>query len=146
MRKIRKTKYVVKRKVLCDSNIISRWLKGDMESKRLIEQIGIENILISSVVYMELQKWLWSYGGLTEKQVEMFKKAISAIPLVHIDRKISAISAGFYDNYKKTSMEVSDMLIAATALCMKIKIATMNIKDFVFINGLNLYGVSKKKK
>jgi hypothetical protein len=146
VRKVRKTKYVVKRKVLCDSNVISRWLKGDIESKRLIEQIGIENILISSVVYMELQKWLWSYGGFTEKQVETFKKAISAIPLVHIDRKMSAISSGFYDNYKKTSMEVSDMLIAATALCMKVKIATMNIKDFDFINGLNLYGVSKKKK
>ncbi|GAB4494314.1 MAG: type II toxin-antitoxin system VapC family toxin [Raineya sp.] len=130
-----------KKKVLCDTNVISSYLMNSEKAIDLIEkQIGVENIVISSVTYMELQKWLWSYKGLTDKQIQAFKKGISSLALIHIDRKISAVSVGFYENYKEASMHVPDMLIAGTALALRIKVATFNNKDFKFINGLNVYG------
>ena len=129
-----------KKKVLCDTNVISSYLMNSEKAIDLIEkQIGVENIVISSVTYMELQKWLWSYKGLTDKQIQAFKKGISSLALIHIDRKISAVSVGFYENYKEASMQIADMLIAATAITLKIKLYTLNVKDFKFIKGVNLY-------
>jgi predicted nucleic acid-binding protein len=129
-----------KKKVLCDTNVISSYLMNSEKAIDLIEkQIGVENIVISSVTYMELQKWLWSYKGLTDKQIQAFKKGISSLALIHIDRKISAVSVGFYENYKEASMQIADMLIAATAITLKIKLCTLNVKDFKFIKGVNLY-------
>jgi predicted nucleic acid-binding protein len=130
-----------KKKVLCGINVISSWLIGDVKAKTLIDQIGVENVVISSVTYMELQKWLWSYKGLSRTQIQSFKQAISLLALIHIDRKISALALGFYDNYKEASMQIADMLIAGTALQLKIKIATFNNKDFKFIKGVNLYNI-----
>jgi predicted nucleic acid-binding protein len=131
-----------KKRVLCDTNIISSYLMNDTNAVKLVDKvIGIENIVISSVTYMELTKWLWSYKGFTMRQIADFKKAISLLSIIHIDRKISSLAIGFYENYKQNTMQIPDMLIGATALQLDIKLATFNLKDFKFLKGLSLYGI-----
>jgi predicted nucleic acid-binding protein len=112
-----------KKKVLCDTNVISSYLIGLPDAVFLIKNIGFENVVISSITAMELQKWFWSYKGLTQDQISQFREILRLMQIIHIDRKISA----------------PDMLIAGTALQLKIKIATFNIKDFKFIKGINFY-------
>jgi predicted nucleic acid-binding protein len=128
-----------KKKVLCDTNVISSYFVGLPNAISSVKEIGFENIVISSITRMELEKWFWSYKGLTEKDIKCFKEVLRLIPIIHIDRKISAVSVGLYENYKEASRQIADMLIAATAITLKIKLYTLNVKDFKFIKGVNLY-------
>jgi predicted nucleic acid-binding protein len=132
-----------KKKVLCDTNVISSYLIGLPDAVFLIKNIGFENVVISSITAMELQKWFWSYKGLTQDQISQFREILRLMQIIHIDRKTSALALGFYDNYKEASMQIPDMLIAATAKALKLNLYTLNIKDFKFIKGVKLYGVTK---
>ena len=40
--------------ILCDTNIFISWFNGNPETIRIIEKIGLHNILIPSVTIMEL--------------------------------------------------------------------------------------------
>ncbi len=40
--------------ILCDTNIFISWFRGDPETVKRLEQIGLEHILIPSVTIMEL--------------------------------------------------------------------------------------------
>jgi hypothetical protein len=40
--------------ILCDTNILIAWLKGDEQTIEILQKIGLENLLIPSVTFMEL--------------------------------------------------------------------------------------------
>ncbi len=75
-------------KILCDTGVISRYLKGEQNYILLIEDIGIDNIVISPIVRIELHRWLSFYNGLTARQRNYFKKFISSLKILHINEKI----------------------------------------------------------
>jgi len=128
-------------KILIDTNILGNLLTNENpDVVNLVKKsIGIENVLIPAVVAMEIKKRFWSYKGFTDKDIENFKKFLSSLPIVQIDRRISREAINLYSNYKEASMQIPDMLIAATAITLKIKLYTLNVKDFKFIKGVNLY-------
>jgi len=122
--------------ILCDTNIfIEIYRSNNIVRTIVLDKIGYENIVISDVTRAEL-----FYGALNKLELQMIRKDISKIPVLHIEPFISKMAVEIVEKYclsHKTDLE--DALIAATAIIHQIELYTLNIKDFVFIPELKLY-------
>ena len=120
--------------ILCDTNVIIEILKGDEKTIKMIERIGLENIAISSVTVMELY-----FGALNKKELNKIKKHLKALNIVHFDNDVSELAVSMIESYSKSyGLQIPDAIIAATALSLEIKLFTLNLKDFRYIDGLKL--------
>ena len=109
--------------VLCDTDVIIEYMKGNEVAKKEILEIGINNIAVSSVSLMELY-----YGALNN-----FK-------IIHVDIEISNKAVELIEKYSKShGLEPPDALIGATAVVRNIELFTYNVRDFSFIGGSKFY-------
>ena len=123
--------------ILCDTNVIIETLKGDEKTIKIMESIGLENIAISSVTVMELY-----FGALNKRELNKIKKHLKALNIVHFDNNISELSVSMIESYSKShGLQIPDAIIAATALSLEIKLFTLNLKDFRYIDGLKLQNI-----
>ncbi len=121
--------------ILCDTNVIIEILKGDEKTIKVIEKIGLENVAISSVMVMELY-----FGALNKRELSKIKKHLKALNTVHFDNDISELAVSMIESYSKShGLQIPDAIIAATALSFEMKLFTLNLKDFKYIDGLSLY-------
>ena len=121
--------------ILCDTNVIIEILKGDEKTIKVIEKIGLENIAVSSVTVMELY-----FGALNKRELSKIKKHLKALNTVHFDNDISELAVSMIESYSKShGLQIPDAIIAATALSFEMKLFTLNLKDFKYIDGLSLY-------
>ena len=121
--------------ILCDTNIIIEILKGNEKTIKIIESIGLENIAISSVTVMELY-----FGALNKRELSKIKKHLKALNIVHFDNDISELAVSMIESYSKShGLKIPDAIIAATVLSYEMKLFTLNLKDFKYIDGLNLH-------
>ena len=120
--------------ILCDTNIIIEILKGNEETIKIMESIGLENIAISSVTVMELY-----FGALNKRELNKIKKHLKALNIAHFDNDVSELAVSMIESYSKSHrIQIPDAIIAATALSLEIKLFTLNLKDFRYIDGLKL--------
>lgn len=128
------------KKIICDTNVISRYiLNSSTEITITIEEIiGIENIFITPVIYIELMNWLAFYEGIEKTKRMQLKRLINSIPVVTLNEDICnfAMKLAFQNPHSK----VADTLIGATAIYYNINIYTLNKKDFELI-GAPLYSI-----
>lgn len=125
--------------VLCDTNVIIEFFKGNNKTLKELEQIGYDNIAISAITVMELY-----YGALNKKELNKIKKCIYSLNVYLIDSSISEISIELIEEYSKShNLMIPDAIIAATAISLQMGIFTYNIKDFSFIKELKLYKLPK---
>jgi hypothetical protein len=58
---------------------------------------------------------------------------------VHFDNDVSELAVSMIESYSKShGLKIPDAIIAATALSLEIKLFTLNLKDFRYIDGLKL--------
>ena len=58
---------------------------------------------------------------------------------MHFDNEVSEVAVSMVERYSKShGLQIPDAIIAATALSMDIKLHTLNLKDFRYIDGLKL--------
>ena len=120
--------------ILCDTNVIIETLKGDDKTIKIIERIGLENIAISSVTVMELY-----FGAFNKRELNKIKKHLKALNIVHFDNNVSELAVRLIESYSKShGLQIPDAIIAATALSLEIKLFTLNLRDFRYIDGLKL--------
>ena len=120
--------------ILCDTNVIIETLKGDEKTIKIMESIGLENIAISSVTVMELY-----FGALNKKELNKIKKHLKALNIVHFDNDVSELAVSMIESYSKSyGLQIPDAIIAATAMSLEINLFTLNLKDFIYIDGLKL--------
>ena len=115
-------------KVICDTGVVSDFLGGDTEKIAVFEKIGLENILITDVIRMELNKWLGEYKNLDKKKRALFKKFIRNTAILYINTNIAKKAVEINDKYENTAP--ADTLIIATALHYNLKVYTNNQKHF----------------
>lgn len=129
------------KKIICDTNVISRYiLNSSTEITITIEEIiGIENIFITPVIYIELMNWLAFYEGIEKTKRMQLKRLINSTPVVTLNEDICnfAMKLAFQNPHSK----VADTLIGATAIYYNINIYTLNKKDFELI-GAPLYSIT----
>lgn len=124
-------------RVLCDTNIISEYLRGNENIIREIEQIGIENVVITPIIYMELLRWLSIYKGFTKEQRKIYKEFFSDLKILHINEGVSVLAIGISEDIN--SLEPADVLIGASAIFYDLPLYTLNKKHFSQIEKLDIW-------
>ncbi|MDO5106280.1 PIN domain-containing protein [Capnocytophaga sp.] len=130
-------------KVICDTNIISNYLgeKGKPEIKQEVLDIGLENIAITSVVYIELIRWLSAYKGFSKSERMKCKTFFNSLKVLHLNKEISV--RAMENALKADSVDAADILIATTAMYYDLPVFTDNTKHFKQIKGIKLHTPKK---
>ncbi len=121
--------------ILCDTNILISWLKGEEKIISELREIGAENILIPSITVMELYQ-----GARNKPELKKLAEKLNSYPIVHYTEQCSEVAVKLIEKYNLShGLLIPDAIIAATSLTFNLKLFTYNIKDFRFIPGLELY-------
>ena len=118
---------------LLDTNVLIEILKGNPQTLETVESLD-GPLAISSISAMEL-----FYGARDKAESRKLERFVTLFRLLHIDESISAKAMALIRAYAKShSLDIPDSLIAATALSRNCRLMTCNIKDFRYIDGLEL--------
>ncbi len=121
--------------IICDTNILIELYKNNQTIISNLRNIGEENIAISSITAGEL-----IYGALNKKELQIIKKDIDNLDVIHMNELISQKFILLMLKYSKShGLTIPDAIIAATAIVSNTNLYTMNTKDFKFIEGLTLF-------
>lgn len=121
--------------VLCDTNIFIEVFRNHSEIETVLNNIGLDNILISDVIKAELL-----FGAKDKRELETIKKHLSNFSSLTIQPEISKMAVDFVESYcLSQKLNLPDALIAATAIYYDIALFTLNSKDFKFIPNIKLY-------
>nr|DAP08930.1 MAG TPA: hypothetical protein [Caudoviricetes sp.] len=123
--------------VICDTNIISKYLERVPKVVENIEAIGIENIAITPVILIELNKWLSVFKGIDKPTRQKYKKKFDTLKMLHLNKAISELSIDI--SKKDNSLDPADILIGATGVYYDLPVYTHNLKHFKLIKGITLY-------
>lgn len=124
-------------KVLCDTGVVRRYLGNYPEYVQKINEIQLENVVITPIIRIELHRWLSLYKGLTASQRMLYQEVIRTLPLLHLNEKISKLVVEITD--ADNSLDVPDILIGATAVYHKTPLFTANKKHFRRIQNIQLF-------
>jgi len=121
--------------VLCDTDVIIEFYKGNIAIIDELKKIGQSNIAISCITAGEI-----IFGALNKRELSKIKKDINHLILVELDNKTCNIFLDLIFTYSLShNLKIPDGLIASTALAKEYELFTLNKKDFKFIHNLKLY-------
>jgi tRNA(fMet)-specific endonuclease VapC len=121
--------------VLCDTDVIIGFYRNNPDIIAELKKIGQQNIAVSTVTAGEL-----IYGALNKKELVQIKKDLKNLILIDIDNKTCDLFLELLSKYALShKLAIPDGFIAATAIANDIKLFTLNLKDYRFIDGLKLY-------
>ena len=121
--------------ILCDTNILVEFYKNDLAVINELRNIGTDQLAISVITQAELY-----YGAINKAELSQIQKHLNLLNTLPIDQPVSTQFIQLMAQYSLShKLTIPDALIAATALVYDISLYTLNIKDFRFIEGLNLY-------
>ncbi len=106
----------------------------------LENQIKLDNVIISAMTKMELLM-----GASNKEHLNRINKRLDRFRIALINDDISLIALNILENYQLShGLAIPDAIIAATALKMNFKLFTYNVKDYKFIERLELYDINPK--
>lgn len=121
--------------IICDKDIFIEALKSNSRAIDLLRNVGFENIAISAVTVMELY-----FGALNKRELIKIKSRLQQLTILQIDQDICEKAIALVEKYAKShGLHIPDALIAATAICHRMEFLTYNVKDFKFIEFLQLF-------
>jgi tRNA(fMet)-specific endonuclease VapC len=121
--------------ILCDTNILIEFYKNNSQVIYELRRIGLDRLAVSAITQAELY-----YGAINKVELNKIKKHLGLLHFFSIDVMVSAQFIELMETYSLShKLSIPDALIASTALAYNLDLYTLNIKDFHFIEGLNLY-------
>jgi predicted nucleic acid-binding protein len=121
--------------ILCDTNILIEFYKNNLKVIDTLHHFGLNQLAISAITQAELY-----YGAIDKIELMKIKKHLELLHILPIDITISNSFIELMETYSLShKLSIPDAIIASTALVHKIDLYTLNLKDFRFIKGLNLY-------
>lgn len=122
--------------ILVDTSIIIDYLRQKDKSKTI--QIRLEQSQIPLYASIITHTECFSGKSIWEKKeaLQTLKLLFAGIKILLLEEKTSEKAGEIRAKYGKN---ISDAIIASTALFSNLTLATLNIKDFKKIKGLNLY-------
>jgi tRNA(fMet)-specific endonuclease VapC len=121
--------------ILCDTNILIEFYKNNSTIVNELRQIGVGRLAISVITQAELY-----YGAIDKAELLKIQKHLSLLHNFPIDNQVSIQFIQLMERYSLShKLTIPDALIAATALVNNVNLYTFNIKDFRFIEGINLH-------
>ncbi|RLD73989.1 MAG: type II toxin-antitoxin system VapC family toxin [Bacteroidetes bacterium] len=126
-----------KRLVVCDTNILIEFYKGNSEIINNLQGIGSQNIALSSVTAAEL-----IFGALNKKELKNIKRDLDQLFVIPLNEKISKNFIDLMLEYTLSyNLDLPDALIASTAIIYDLELYTLNKKHFKYIDDLKLWEV-----
>lgn len=123
--------------ILCDTNILIEFYKGNSAIVHELQKIGLSNLSISTITAGEL-----FFGSRDKRELGQIKKNLALLDQIALDADISERFLTLLEEYALSHrLSVPDALIAATALSRNMPLYTLNLKDFQFISDLQMYQV-----
>jgi tRNA(fMet)-specific endonuclease VapC len=121
--------------ILCDTNILIEFYKGNQQILDALRFIGPDNMAVSVVTVGELY-----FGARDRRELSKIQIHLSQIQQVPLDEDISTHFVSLLGKYALShKLSVPDALIASTAISRDMTIFTLNTKDFRYIPDLKLY-------
>ena len=120
--------------VLCDTNIFIHAFNGRQTTIDRLNEIGLDQIVLSVITVMEL------YQGMNNKtELAQLKRKIKYYDVVDIDIATSKLATNLMENFRLShGLQIPDAIIGATVVIHQIPFFTYNVKDFNFIPGIKL--------
>ncbi len=119
--------------ILLDTNILIDILKGNQKTIEKVQNFDT-TLSISSISVMELY-----YGAINKAELNKLEKFVSLFNVIHLSENISTYATKLVKTYAKShSLDIPDSLIASTSLVNNYKLFTYNLKDFKYINHIEL--------
>lgn len=121
--------------ILCDTNILIEFYKGNSDIVEELKTIGLPNLAISTITAGEMY-----FGARDKRELGQIKKNLSLLNQIPLDADISERFLSLLESYALSHrLSVPDALIAATCLSRNLPLYTLNLKDFQFISDLQLH-------
>jgi len=122
--------------ILCDTNILIEIYKGNNHIIETVKHIGQENVAVSDITCAELL-----YGARNKVELNVIRKDLNKLIILPVQLNISRLSVELVEKYCLShKLALPDAFIAATAIYHEIELYTLNIKDFVFITKVKMFG------
>ena len=120
--------------ILCDTNVLFRFMEGDEKTKSILDKIGNDRIALSVITAAE------AYARSSKLELAILKKVFANYRIYHLSNESSVIFNGLIQNYhERHSKWIPDALISSIAIANNLEIFTYNRKDFDFIKDLKLF-------
>jgi tRNA(fMet)-specific endonuclease VapC len=121
--------------ILCDTNILIEFYKSNPVIISELRKIGQDNIAASVVTSGEL-----IYGAINKKELRQILADLSSLHVLEIDSSICRLFLQLMEKYSLShNLTLPDAILAATAIRHDIPLYTLNLKDFKYMKGLQLY-------
>jgi predicted nucleic acid-binding protein len=120
--------------ILTDTCVLIEYFKNNPDTIKKIREIGKDNIVLNSIIVMELIA-----GARDKVELNSIKKRLNDFRILEINQSIMD-DAGFLleSYYLSHGLKSPDAIIAATARYYDIPLFTFNDKDFKFITSIKL--------
>ena len=106
--------------ILCDTNVLIEFYKGNPAIIQELRQIGIAQLAISVIAQAELY-----YGALNKAELLRIQKHLNLLHNLPIDRQVSSQFIQLMAQYSLShKLAIPDALIAATALVNDLELYT----------------------
>lgn len=129
------------KKICVDSNHLIDYLRGRAYTKDLIEKIKDKDLeaYISAATVFELYVGAFLSDN-PKRKFEDIESLLSWFQVVDINREIMLLTAKIHVNLRKRglSLEIQDIIIAATSISMNMALLTNNKKHFANIQEIRL--------
>ncbi len=121
--------------ILLDTNILIELYRNNPDVIEALRQIGVSDLAVSIVTVAELY-----FGARDKGELARIKAHLALLHQIPLDPLISQEALGLLEQYVLSHrLNLPDALIAATARRNALALYTLNIKDFRYIPGLQLY-------
>lgn len=124
---------------LLDTNICIFFLRGLLDYDIILKDKGLDNCYISEITVFELRFGAENSKNQekSHKAVDRFIQGLSIIPIYGCAKKYAEEKVRLRKNGTPINDEF-DLLIGVTAIANQLTLVTDNIKDFKFLNELNV--------
>lgn len=111
--------------LVLDTSVVIDLLRGDVADESVLDPAR-EPVMISAVTVHEI------LVGLKDREAALTEAVLSSFALVPVGAAEAALSAQWRREYrgKGLTLELPDMVIAATAAIRNVPLATGSLKDF----------------
>ena len=121
--------------ILIDTNILIEIYRNNTTIVDAVKKIGQDNIAVSDITCAELY-----YGARNKKELQTIAKDLKKLDILAIQTEISSKAVALVEKYALShKLDIPNALIASTAIYHNLPLYTLNMKDFVFIEGIKLY-------